>query len=427
MSLRRLWLKALVLCLVSMSAVVAQSTLVRAQRMLDVRSGRIVSPASLLVTGGLIEAVNPASPPASATVIDLGDVTLLPGFVDMHVHVSMEANTYRADILGESGAGAALRSAASARKILMAGFTTIRDLGQLHVTPDLIVVALARASDAGWIEAPRIVACGHPISITGGHIDPEMHASVAAGLLNLGPEYGLADGPDQVTKAVRYQLKRGAKVIKISATAGVMSLEDSPGAQQMTDAEIRAAVEEAGRHGIKVAAHAHGSEGILSAVKAGVASIEHGSLLTDEIIALMKERGTFLVPTTGLGDTIDFKNLPPLVRVKAETVLPLARQNLRKAAIAGVRIALGTDAPLVPFGENAKEFAAMVDRGLTPLESLRAGTINAADLLGVKDRGELAQGKLADIVAVPGNPLENIRATERVVFVMKGGRVYRRP
>jgi imidazolonepropionase-like amidohydrolase len=428
MSLHRPWLQALVLCLISITAAFAQSTLVRAQRMLDVRTGKIVSPASLLVTGGLIQAVNPASPPASATVLDLGDVTLLPGFIDMHVHVSLrEASAYRADILGESGADAALRSTASARKILMAGFTTIRDLGQLHVTPDLIVVALSRASDAGWIEAPRIVASGHPISITGGHIDPEMHASVAANILHLGPEHGIADGPDQVTKAVRHQIKRGAKVIKISATAGVFSLEDSPGAQQMTDAEIRAAVEEAGRHGIKVAAHAHGSEGILAAVKAGVASIEHGSLLTDEIIRLMKERGTFLVPTTGLGDTIDYKALPPVVRQKGETLIPLARANLKKAAIAGVRIALGTDAPLLPFGDNAKEFAAMVDRGLTPIESLRAGTLNAADLLGVTDRGELAPGKFADIVAVPGNPLQDIRATEKVVFVMKAGRIYRRP
>jgi imidazolonepropionase-like amidohydrolase len=406
----------------------AQTTVVRAQRMLDVRSGRIVSPAVFVISGGLIQAVNPASLPADASVTDLGNVTLLPGFIDMHVHVLVrDATGYRADVIGETGSDAILRSTINARKMLMAGFTTIRDLGQLHVTPDLLAVSLARASDAGWIEAPRIVAAGHGISITGGHMDPLMHAGVSTSLVRLGPELGIADGADEVMKAVRYQIKSGAKVIKISATAGVMSLEETPGAPQMTEAEVRAAVEEAGRHGIKVAAHAHGTEGILSAVKAGVASIEHGSLVDDEAIRLMKERGTYLVPTTALTDTLDFASLPPPVRRKAETILPVARANLKKAAQSGVKIALGTDAPLVPFGENAKEFGAMAERGLTTIDALRAGTINAAELLGVSDRGELANGKFADIVAVPGNPLENIRATENVVFVMKGGRIYRTP
>ena len=300
-------------------------------------------------------------------------------------------------------------------------------MGQLHYTPDLLAVSMARASDAGWIDAPRIVAAGHAISITGGHIDPEMHAGVSTSLLHLGPEVGIADGADEVLKAVRYQLKRGARVIKISATAGVMSLEESVGAQQMTEAEMRVAVEEAARHGIKVAAHAHGTEGILAAVRAGVASIEHGSMIDDEAIRLMKERGTYLVPTTALGDAIDLASLPPAVRRKAESVLPMARANLTKAAQAGVKIALGTDAPLVPFGDNAKEFGAMADRGLTAIDALRAGTINAAELLGVEDRGELTVGKFADVVAVPGNPLENVRATEAVVFVMKGGKIYRKP
>jgi imidazolonepropionase-like amidohydrolase len=237
----------------------------------------------------------------------------------------------------------------------------------------------------------------------------------------------MADGVDEVVKAVRYQIKHGAKVIKLIATAGVLSLEASVGAQQMTEAEMHAAVEEAARHGIKVAAHAHGIEGILAAVRAGVASIEHGSMINDEAIRMMKERGTFLVPTTALTDTIDLASMPLPVRLKAQDILPKARTNLRIAAQAGVKMALGTDAPLVPFGENAKEFGAMADRGLAVPESLRAGTMNAAELLGVTDRGELVAGKLADIVAVPGNPLENIRVTEKVVFVMKGGKVYRKP
>jgi imidazolonepropionase-like amidohydrolase len=420
----------LVFCVAVVSAATAsaQTTVVRAQRMLDVRSGRIVAPASLVVAGGVIQAVNPAATPPDAVVIDLGDATLLPGFIDMHVHTLIrDATSYRADILAETGADAVMRSTVGARKMLMAGFTTVRDMAQLHLTPDLLVVSMARASDAGWIEAPRIVASGHAISITGGHIDPEMHAGISTSLFRLGPELGIADGEAEVVKAVRHQIKRGARVIKISATAGVMSLEETVGAQQMTEAEMRAAVEEAARHGIKVAAHAHGIEGILAAIRAGVASIEHGSLVDDEAIRLMKERGTYLVPTTALTDTIDLTNAPHAVRHKAETVFPLARASLRKAAQAGVKIALGTDAPLVPFGDNAREFGALAERGLPAIEALRAGTINAAELLGVTDRGELAAGKLADIVAVPGNPLENIRATAQVVFVMKGGKVYRRP
>lgn len=419
--------RLLLLALVSLSAAMAQTTLLRAHRMIDVRTGRIVSPASVLITGAAISALNPAAAPADATVIDLGDVTLLPGFLDMHVHLLLSDSAhYRSDIIGETGADAVLRSATSARKLLLSGFTTVRDLGQLHFVRELLAVSLARASDAGYIDAPRIVAAGHPISITGGHIDPEMHARVATGLVTLGPEYGVADGVDEVVKSTRFQIKNGARVIKISATAGVLSLEDSMGAQQLSDAEMRAAVEEAARHGIKVAAHAHGTQGIIAAVKAGVASIEHGSLLNDEAIRLMNEHGTYLVPTVALADTMNLASLPPAVRKKAEFALPAARESLRKAAAAGVKIALGTDAPLVPWGESAREFGAMVDRGLSPLDSLRAGTLNAADLLGVTDRGELAPGKLADIVAVRGNPLENIRATEHVVFVMKGGRVYLR-
>ncbi len=407
---------------------VAQTTVVRAQRMIDVRSGRVISPASVVVSNGYISAVNPVSTPAGAAIVDLGNVTLLPGFIDTHVHLTLsDAVHYRAEIVSESAAEAVLRSAPNGRKMLMAGFTTVRDLGQVHLTKELLSVALARASDAGWIDAPRVIACGHAITISGGHIDPEMSTKIATGLVELGPEYGIADGVEEALKATRFQIKHGARVIKIAATAGVMSMEGPMGAQQMSDAEMRAVVEEASRHGLKVAAHAHGTEGIITAVEAGVASIEHGSLLNEEAIRLMKERGTYLVPTTALGDSLELSTLPKVVREKAEYVLPLARASLRKAALAGVKIALGTDAPLLPFGENAKEFSAMMANGLSALDSLRAGTMNAADLLGVDDRGELASGKLAEIVAVSGNPLEDMHATERVVFVMKGGKVYRQP
>lgn len=231
-------LRLLIAALVCLLAAMAQTTMLRAQRMLDVKSGRIVSPASVVVSNGTISAVNPGSVPAGAAIVDLGDVTLLPGFMDMHVHVLLsESARYRTEIVGETAADAVLRSATSARKMLMAGFTTVRDLGQLHLTKDLLAVSLAKASDVGWIDAPRIVACGHAISISGGHIDPEMHARIATGLLDLGPEYGVADGVDGVVKATRLQIKNGALVIKISATAGVLSLEDSMGAQQLSGAD----------------------------------------------------------------------------------------------------------------------------------------------------------------------------------------------
>jgi imidazolonepropionase-like amidohydrolase len=220
------------------------------------------------------------------------------------------------------------------------------------------------------------------------------------------------------------QIKHGAKVIKISATAGVMSMGRRWARSKFSDAEMRAIVEEANRHGTPVAAHAHGTDGIKAAVRAGVASIEHGSLLDDEAISLMKERGTFLVPTTGLTDLMTLAQLPPPVRAKAEEVLPRARDGVSRAIRAGVRIALGTDAPLIPH-ENAKEFAALVARGMTPIEAIRAGTVNAAELLRVPDRGRIAPGLLADLVAVSGNPLENIRVLEDVRFVMKGGQVYK--
>jgi imidazolonepropionase-like amidohydrolase len=242
-------------------------------------------------------------------------------------------------------------------------------------------------------------------------------------VLELGPKDGVADGPWEVVEAVRYQIKHGAQVIKTCATAGVLSLEGPVGAQQYTYEELKAMVDEAARHGVKVAAHAHGTEGIKAAVRAGVASIEHGSMLDDEAIALMKEKGTYLVPTTYLADRINLAVLPPVVRRKAETVLPVMRESLRKAIGAGVKIAFGTDAAVYPHGENAKEFAVYVKLGMTPLRAIQSATVVAADLLGKDDRGVIAPGRLADLIAVPGDPLQDITATERVTWVMQGGAV----
>ena len=406
----------------------AQSLVVRANRMLDVATGQLAPQATVVVERGRIVAINPPSVPPNAQVIDLGDLTLLPGFIDAHVHLLMDDSTsYRLQLVTDNASKTALRGANNARTTLLAGFTTVRDLAQLSPARELIAVSLAEAADKGWIDGPHIVACGHALSTTGGHIDPSMHLGAAERIMELGPENGVADGIDQVVRATRYQIKHGAKVIKISATAGVMSMEASVGAQQYSDAEIRAIVEEANRHGTPVAAHAHGLEGIKAAVRAGVASIEHGSLLDDEAIQLMKARGTFLVPTTGLTDHIALAQLPPPVRAKAEEVLPKARESVSRAIRGGDRIALGTDAPLIPHGQNAKEFTALVARGMSPIEAIRAGTVNAAELLKVPDRGRIVPGLLADLVAVPGNPLENIRVLEDVRFVMKSGKVYKQP
>ena len=391
---------------------------VRAARMLDVQTGRIVSPAVVVIEKDRIKSVNPASVP-SGQVIDLGNVTLLPGLMDMHTHLSfdIEGNWLHRAVTDTAG-DYALRGARNARKTLLAGFTTVRDVG----SGDFVDVALMRAIDQDFIPGPRMFPAGHAIGITGGHCDT---TGYAPGVLEQGPESGVADGSEAALKAVRYQIKHGAKVIKVCATAGVLSLEGPVGAQQLSEVELRTIVEEAARHGLKVAAHAHGTEGIIAAVRAGVASIEHGSLLNEEAIRLMKERGTYLVPTTYLGQAIKLDALPPAIRAKAEYILPLARQSLQLAIKSGVKIAFGTDAAVYPHGDNAKEFAVLVERGMTPADAIRTATVNAADLLGVSDRGKLAPGLLADIVAVPGNPLENVRVLEDVRFVMKGGQVYK--
>ncbi|HEY0306280.1 MAG TPA: amidohydrolase family protein [Longimicrobiales bacterium] len=390
-------------------------TLVRAARMLDVRTGKIVSNASILVIGDRISTINPATPPANARTIDLGDVTLLPGFIDAHTHLSGEIGpNMRMEPVTETAVDAAYKAVKNGRTTLLAGFTTVRDFG------GDVTVALGKAVDRGDIIAPRVVPSRNSLGITGGHCD---ETGYAPGVLEHSIKEGVADGPWEVVQAVRYQIKHGAQVIKTCATAGVLSMEGPVGAQQYTYDELKAMVDEAARHGVNVAAHAHGTEGIKAAVRAGVASIEHGSMLDDEAIALMKQHGTWLVPTTYLADRINLAVLPPHIQQKARTVLPLARASLRKAIAAGVKIAFGTDAAVFPHGENAREFAVLTSLGMSPLEALRTATIHGAELLGKTDRGELAEGKLADIIAVPGNPLTDIRGTESVIFVMLGGKV----
>lgn len=394
-------------------------TVVKAARMLDVVAGRMLQDVTVVVENGRITAVNPSSTPPDAEVIDLGDRTLVPGLMDLHTHLAFELgpNSFTQPVT-DNQADAAFRAAKNARITLLAGFTTVRDFG------GDVTVSLKHAVERGDVVGPRVVPSRNSLGITGGHCDV---TGFSPGILEQGPKDGVADGPWQVVQAVRYQIKHGAEVIKTCATAGVLSFEGPVGAQQYSEEELVAMVEEAARHGIKVAAHAHGTEGIKAAVRAGVASIEHGSMLDDEAIELMKEHGTYLVPTTYLAERIDLDVLPAPVRRKAEEVLPLAIESVRRAIVAGVKIAFGTDAAVYPHGENAGEFVALVDRGMTPLEALRSATLYAADLLGKDDRGVIEVGRLADMVAMPGNPLEDISATQRIDWVMMGGRVFSHP
>jgi imidazolonepropionase-like amidohydrolase len=396
----------------------AATTVIRADRMIDVRTGELTSPAAIVVDGNRIVSVNPPTLPAGATIVDLGDRTLLPGLFDMHTHVTLDfftGNHWTTAAVKETPADWALYGVQFGRQTLEAGFTTIRDAGAWPGFPD---VALMRAIDAGRVVGPRIYPAGHYLSITGGHCDV---TGFAPGVMELGPNQGIANGVDEILRAVRYQAKHGVKVIKVCATSGVFSAGTQPGAQQYSDLELRTIVEEASRHGLKVMAHAHGSEGIMAAVKAGVASIEHGSMLTPDIIREMKKRGTYYVPTIYLKDIPLPDNTPQDTIDKSNFLSPYVEESFRMAIESGVNIAYGTDSGVLRHNEVGKEFYAMVRRGMTPLHALQTATINAADLLGVDDRAELKAGRLADIIAVEGNPLEDIRVMERVSFVMKNG------
>lgn len=398
----------------------SHAIVLRADRMLDVESGRIIRNAVVVVEDALIRSVGPGDVPKDAQVVDLGDRTLLPGLIDMHTHLSENlVGDWMHRPVEESAADLALRGARNARRTLLAGFTSVRDVGSRF----FVDVSLMRAVEAGFIEGPWVFPAGHALSITGG---PSDLTGYAPGIFELGPEEGVANGVDEVMKAVRCQVKHGAKLIKVMATAQVLSSTGPSGAQHYSEEELRAIVEEARRQGVKVAAHAHGAEGIVAAIRAGVASIEHGSMLNEEAIGLMKEQGTYLVPTVYGWYLLD--DLPPDMQKRVEHVRPFVETSIRAAIRAGVKIVFGTDAGSSPdHGQNAGEFAAMVQLGMSPLEAIRTATINAADLLGVQDRGVIAPGRLADLVAVPGNPLEDIHVLENVQFVMQGGRVIKRP
>jgi len=314
----------------------------------------------------------------------------------------------------------------NARRTLQAGFTTVRNLGLFVQTGGILLdVALKKAIDLGWIEGPHVVPAGHAITPTGGHLDPTMFQAFAPHIMPLTVEEGIANGISEVRKAVRYQIKHGAQLIKVCASGGVMSHTGPAGAQQYSDEELRAIVDEAHRAGLKVAAHAHGDDGIRAAIEAGIDCIEHGSLMSDETLDLLIARGRFLVATTYLADGMDVSRAAPELQAKAAEVFPRAKQTISKAIARGARIACGTDAPAIPHGRNARELIALVDRGMTPLQAIRAATTVSAELIDADDRGRLEAGLRADVIAVDGNPLEDIAVTQEVRFVMKDGRIHR--
>lgn len=402
--------------------------LLRSARLLDVTRGEYVVPGELLVDRERIVAVAPQSVPDDAVVVELGDLTLLPGLMDMEVNLLLGGPDHDGPLnaVQDDPALRTLRAVANARRTLRSGFTTVRNLGLFIQTGGLLLdVALMRAIDFGWIDGPRVVPAGHAIAPTGGHLDPTMFQKLAPHLMPLTIEEGIANGVSEVRKAVRYQIKYGAQLIKVCASGGVMSHTGPAGAQQYSSEELAAIADEAHRAGLKVAAHAHGDDGIRAAIEAGIDCIEHGSLATDETLDLMVERGTFLVATTYLADGMDVSHAAPELQAKAAEVFPRARKTITKAIERGVKVACGTDAPAIPHGRNAKELIALVDRGMSPLQAIRSATTVSAELIDSDDRGRLEPGLLADVIGVPGDPLADIGMTERVAFVMKGGQVFR--
>jgi imidazolonepropionase-like amidohydrolase len=394
---------------------------VHAVHMLDVKSGKTLSDQVLVIEDGKIVSNGPvadAKIPADAVRIELPNATVLPGLIDAHTHLTFDPK-FGYETLAISVPRETLTGAKNARLTLQAGFTTVRNVGASGFSD----VALRDAINAGDVPGPRMLVSGPALGITGGHCDNNMlpfeyHAT----------EDGVADGIAAVQHKVRENIKYGSDLIKVCATGGVLSLGDNPQHSQYTLEEMKAIVTDAHRLGRKVAAHAHGAEGIRWAAEAGVDSIEHGSYIDDAAIATMKEHGTYLVPTLYLGDwMIDNASLthllPPLL-AKAREVTPAARKNIAHAFASGVKVAFGTDAAVYPHGLNAHEFAVMVKLGLTPLQAIQAATVNAADLLGWTGKvATLEPGAWADIVAVDGDPLKDVTTLERVKFVMKGGEV----
>src|SRR5580693_5053787 len=410
----------------------SKTYVLKAARLFDGKSDILVKPGLVLVTDGKIAGVGAgAAIPASAEVIDFGDATLLPGFIDAHTHLtSMFSDDYKQaalNYLQKPIAEQALDATVNARVTLMAGITTVRDVG----SSDYVDVGLRNAIRDHVVVGPRMLVCVHALGSTGGHCDGS--GGYREGLFGheSGPLDGVINGPDQARYAVRLDHKYGADIIKVCATGGVLSLADDVDTPQLTQEELNAIVDEAHALRRKTAAHAHGAEGAKRAIRAGIDSIEHGTFLDDEALDMMKQRGTYLVPTLmashGIQEQIDQGTyIPAPILIKAKAAIASVHRTFQKALAKGVKIGMGTDAAVYAHGRNTEEFFQMVDLGMKAIDALRAGTSADADLLGLADKiGTLEAGKLADVVAVPGDPVENIRQTEHVFFVMKEGVIYK--
>ncbi len=407
------------------------ATLIHAGRVIDGVSDKAATNQTVVVDGGRITAVENGfrTPAAGDRVIDLRNGTLLPGLFDMHVHLTSEySRSSEIDRFKNNEGDVVINGVMFAQRTLLAGFTTVRDLGDEYRAS----ISLRNAINAGKVPGPRIIAAGKSIATTGGHADPS-NGWARKYATDPGPAEGVVNSVEDARKAVRQRYKEGSDTIKITATGGVLSIAKNGSNPQFTEEEVRAVVQTARDYGFRVAAHAHGAEGIKRAVRGGVDSIEHGTFMDDEGIKLMKELGTFYVPTISAGNWVfqqaqDPDYFPVLVRPKALAVGPQIQGTFAKAYKAGVKILFGTDTGVSKHGDNAREFKLMVDGGMPPMEAIRVATSAPAKFLGVDDKvGSIAAGKLAELVGVPGNPLDDITAMERVVFVMKDDTIHKAP
>ncbi len=413
--------------LISASAF-AQKTYIQCGKLIDGTSNAAQTEMTIVVEGTLITDIQKGytSGGASDKVIDLKNKTVMPGLIDCHVHLEEQGSkTSIMEGFIKTDADIAYQAAIYAKRTLMAGFTTVRDCGGSGVN-----ISLAKAVQKGLVDGPRIISAGRAISASGGHMDNSAGFRDDVFDHKMGPDDGVADGRDELIKAVRLQVKRGSKVIKIASTGGVLDLtENSSGAEFSID-EIKAVVETAKDYGLRVACHAHGAEGIRRAILGGVTSIEHGTFMNEEDFELAKKYGTYLVPTIIAGKSVaDSAKIPgyfpPVIVKKALEVGTQIQANFGKAYKAGVKIAFGTDAGVYAHGKNAKEFQYMVEAGMPPMEAIKAATTSAADLLGMSDKiGSISKGKSADIVAVDGDPLADITIMQKMAFVMKEGKTY---